>query len=173
MNATILHESRGAHPAETASEANDAPAGRSFRGMAAGKVLGPAGHHPLNAPAASFYTMTGTARSCWMRSGIFPGRKRSRPTALSANSSRALNREFEEKLIGKVLSKAACTLFLPSPLRIARILWHMIPFVRRGLGCLFRRRMKVELLDAPLHLRFCLPQRLRNRRYGDVPAGGR
>src|SRR5699024_10627367 len=38
--------------------------------------------------------------------------------------------------------------FLPSPLRIARILWHMIPFVRRGLRCLLRRRIKVELLDA-------------------------
>ncbi len=71
-----------------------------------------------------------------------------RTTSLPAHSSRALNREFEEKLVGKVLCKAACTLFLPSPLRIARILWHMIPFVRRGLGCLFRRRMKVELLDA-------------------------
>ena len=71
-----------------------------------------------------------------------------RTTSLPAHSSRALNREFEEKLVGKVLCKAACTLFLPSPLRIALILWHTIPFVRRGLGCLFRRRMKVELLDA-------------------------
>ena len=69
-------------------------------------------------------------------------------TALPAHSTRALNREFEEKLIGKVLCKAACTLFLPSPLRIARILWHMIPFVRRGVHCLLRRRIKVELLDA-------------------------
>lgn len=50
--------------------------------------------------------------------------------------------------MGKVLCKAACTLFLPSPLRIARILWHMIPFVRRGLHCLLRRRVQVELLDA-------------------------
>lgn len=67
---------------------------------------------------------------------------------LPAHSSRALNREFEEKLVGKVLCKAACTLFLPSPLRIARIVWQMIPFVRRGLHCLFRRRINVELLDA-------------------------
>ena len=50
--------------------------------------------------------------------------------------------------MAKVVCKAACTLFLPSPLRIARILWHMIPFVRRGLRCLLRRRIKVELLDA-------------------------
>lgn len=69
-------------------------------------------------------------------------------TSLPAHSNRALNREFEEKLVGKVFCKAACTLFLPSPLRVARILWHMIPFVRRGLHCLLRRRIKVELLDA-------------------------
>ena len=50
--------------------------------------------------------------------------------------------------MANVVCKAACTLFLPPPLRIARILWHMIPFVRRGLRCLLRRRVKVELLDA-------------------------
>ena len=78
----------------------------------------------------------------------FSWKKAEQTTALPAHSSRALNREFEEKLVGKVLCKAACSLFLPSPLRIARILWHMVPFVRRGLHCLFHRRIKVELLDA-------------------------
>ena len=78
----------------------------------------------------------------------FSWQEAERTTALPAHSSRALNREFEEKLVAKVVCKAACTLFLPSPLRIARILWHMIPFVRRGLRCLLRRRIKVELLDA-------------------------
>ena len=68
--------------------------------------------------------------------------------SLPSHSTRALNREFEEKLVSKVVMKAACTLCLPSPLRIARIVWHMIPFVRRGLRCLLRRRIKVELLDA-------------------------
>ena len=78
----------------------------------------------------------------------FSWREAEQTISLPAHSSRALNREFEEKLVGKVLCKAACTLFLPSPLRIARILWHMIPFVRRGLHCMLRRRVKVELLDA-------------------------
>lgn len=78
----------------------------------------------------------------------FSWQEAERTTALPAHSTRALNREFEEKLVTKVVCKAACTLFLPSPLRIARILWHMIPFVRRGLRCLLRRRIKVELLDA-------------------------
>ena len=59
-----------------------------------------------------------------------------------------LNRQYQEKLVGKVLVKAACSLFLPSPLQIARICWISFPFLRRGLRCLLRRRMHVELLDA-------------------------
>ena len=70
--------------------------------------------------------------------------------------------------MAKVVCKAACTLFLPSPLRIARILWHMIPFVRRGLHCLLRRRVKVELAGCPLHFHFRLSKGLRNRRNGPL-----
>lgn len=67
---------------------------------------------------------------------------------LPAHSSRELNREFQEKLVGKVSLKLASTLFLPRPLRIIRILWHSLPFLKHGFHCLFRRKMKVELLDA-------------------------
>ena len=67
---------------------------------------------------------------------------------LPDHSTRALNREFQEKLVGKVAVKAAAALFLPAPLRIARIVWHMIPFLRRGMRCLGRHQIKVELLDA-------------------------
>ena len=65
-----------------------------------------------------------------------------------AHSTRELGRRFEEKLVGKVLAKAACALFLPPPLRAARVVWHMLPFLRRGLRCLVRGKLKVELLDA-------------------------
>mgnify|MGYP000550285218 CR=1 FL=1 len=44
--------------------------------------------------------------------------------------------------------KGVSTLFFPTPLRIARVVWHMIPFLSKGLRCLGRRRIKVELLDA-------------------------
>jgi len=71
-----------------------------------------------------------------------------RTTRLPDHSIRTINRQFEEKLVGKVVSKVASTLFLPPTLRAVRILWHMIPFIRRGLRCLFRHRIKVELLDA-------------------------
>ena len=67
---------------------------------------------------------------------------------LSGHSTRTLNREFQEKLVGKVAVKAAAALFLPAPLRIARIVWHMIPFLHRGLRCLGHRQIKVEMLDA-------------------------
>ena len=67
---------------------------------------------------------------------------------LPAHSTRALNREFQEKLVGKVALKLAGVLFFPKPIRIANILWHAIPFLRKGLRCLLRREMKVELLDA-------------------------
>ena len=67
---------------------------------------------------------------------------------LPSHSTRALNREFQEKLVGKVLMKGVSTLFFPTPLRIARVVWHMIPFLSKGIRCLGRRKIKVELLDA-------------------------
>ena len=67
---------------------------------------------------------------------------------LPGHSTRELNREFQEKLVGKVLMKGAAALFLPAPLRIARVVWHMVPFLHKGIRCLGRRKIKVELLDA-------------------------
>lgn len=67
---------------------------------------------------------------------------------LPGHSTRALNREFEEKLVGKVVRKAFSVLFLPAPLRIARVLFQTVPFLRQGLRCLWRKQIKVDLLDA-------------------------
>ena len=64
------------------------------------------------------------------------------------HSSRALNRQYQEKLVGKGLTKAACALFLPAPLQIARVCWLSVPFLRRGLRRLLRGQLRVELLDA-------------------------
>ena len=70
-------------------------------------------------------------------------------TALTpTHSGRALNREYQEKLVGKVVTKFACTLFLPAPLQIARTIWLSLPFLGRGLKRLLRGELKVELLDA-------------------------
>lgn len=67
---------------------------------------------------------------------------------LPAQSTRAINRTFKEKLIGKVLSRVGCRLFLPAPLRMVRFVRHMVPFLWRGLCCLRQGKLKVELLDA-------------------------
>lgn len=65
-----------------------------------------------------------------------------------SHSARALNREYQEKLVMMVGKRAFFRLFMPAPIRVARICWHMLPYLRRGFRCLLHREMKVELLDA-------------------------
>ena len=67
--------------------------------------------------------------------------------AVPTHSTRELNREFQEKLVGKIFRKGL-SFFLPAPLKAARVGLHMIPFMRKGFGCLARREMSVDLLDA-------------------------
>ena len=67
---------------------------------------------------------------------------------LSTPSSRAINRQFREKLVSKVLVRVGCRLFLPRPLRLLRLARHLLPFMGRVLRCLCRRQLRVELLDA-------------------------
>lgn len=78
----------------------------------------------------------------------FSWQEAEKTTSLTTTSTRELNREFQERLVGKVMRKVLFSLYLPSPLRIAQVLWHMIPFVRRGLHCLLHGHIKVDLLDA-------------------------
>ena len=93
-------------------------------------------------------TYTGDREAVLSALGAFTWAGAESSVTLPGHSTRALNREFQEKLVGKVALKAAAALFLPAPLRIARIVWHMIPFLRRGLRCLGHRQIKVEMLDA-------------------------
>ena len=93
-------------------------------------------------------TFTGERETVLSALGAFTWAGAEASVALPDHSTRAMNREFQEKLVGKVAVKAAATLFLPAPLRIARVIWHMAPFLRKGLRCLGRRQIKVELLDA-------------------------
>ena len=146
MNATILHESRGRirfrlrQKQMTLAQADLLEAWIQGKSWCRQVTV-----HERTCCVILYYD--GTRQAVLNEIRHFSWQEAERTTALPAHSSRALNREFEEKLVTKVVCKAACTLFLPPPLRIARILWHMIPFVRRGLRCLLRRRIKVELLD--------------------------
>ncbi|MBS4917471.1 MAG: heavy metal translocating P-type ATPase [Clostridiales bacterium] len=78
----------------------------------------------------------------------FSWKQAEQSVSLPTHSSRMLNRQFEEKLMGKAALKLVSTLFLPTPLRIARVLWHALPFLRKGMRCLRQNKIKVELLDA-------------------------
>lgn len=93
-------------------------------------------------------TYTGDREAVLSALGAFTWAGAESSVTLPGHSTRTLNREFQEKLVGKVAVKAAAALFLPAPLRIARIVWHMIPFLHRGLRCLGHRQIKVEMLDA-------------------------
>ena len=93
-------------------------------------------------------TYTGDRETVLSALGAFTWAGAESSVTLPGHSTRALNREFQEKLVGKVAMKAAAALFLPTPLRIARVVWHMIPFLHRGLRCLGHRQIKVEMLDA-------------------------
>ena len=93
-------------------------------------------------------TYTGSRETVLTALSAFTWADAESSVTLPGHSTRELNREFQEKLVGKVLMKGAAALFLPAPLRIARVVWHMVPFLHKGLRCLGRRKIKVELLDA-------------------------
>ena len=147
MNATILHESRGRIRFRLRQKQMTLAQADLLEAWVQGKSwCRQVTVHERTCCVILYYD--GTRQAVLNEIRHFSWQEAEQTTVLPAHSSRALNREFEEKLVAKVVCKAACTLFLPPPLRLARILWHMIPFVRRGMGCLLRRRVKVELLDA-------------------------
>ena len=64
------------------------------------------------------------------------------------HTPRALNREFEDKLVGSVMNRAFTKLFLPLPVRSVLAVWKAVPYVSAGLKALFRRKLSVSVLDA-------------------------
>ena len=62
--------------------------------------------------------------------------------------SRKLNQEYQEKMCNLVAGHFFRKLFLPAPIRAAYTVWRSIAFVWKGVRCLLRRRLEVEVLDA-------------------------
>ena len=62
--------------------------------------------------------------------------------------SRKLNQEYQEKMCDLVAGHFFRKLFLPAPIRAAYTVWRSISFVWKGVRCLLRRRLEVEVLDA-------------------------
>ena len=64
------------------------------------------------------------------------------------NSGRALNRQYQERLVNMVLFRAARVLFLPTPLQQLYTLFRSVRYLWHGARCLLRSKLEVEVLDA-------------------------
>lgn len=63
-------------------------------------------------------------------------------------TSRALNREFEDKLVSKVLLRFASKMFLPAPVRAAVAVVRSVRYIGEGLKSLLHGKLSVSVLDA-------------------------
>lgn len=64
------------------------------------------------------------------------------------NSSRSLNRYYQDKLASLVLGRIVRKLLLPIPLRNIRTTLCSVRYIWRGLRCVFNKKFDVEVLDA-------------------------
>ena len=64
------------------------------------------------------------------------------------HTARALNREFEDKLVSAVIRRFSSKLFLPLPLRSAIAVYHSLHYIKAGLQALIKGRLSVSVLDA-------------------------
>ena len=64
------------------------------------------------------------------------------------HTSRALNREFEDRLAVTVMCRCISKLFLPAPVTAAVALARSVRYLREGLSALLRGQLSVAVLDA-------------------------
>ena len=64
------------------------------------------------------------------------------------HTSRALNREYEDKLSWTVIRRVISKLFFPLPLTTALAVFHSVKYIREGLSALLHGRLSVAVLDA-------------------------
>lgn len=64
------------------------------------------------------------------------------------HTSRVLNREFEDKLVMKVLLRFASKSFLPAPIRAGMAIIRSVRYISEGLKSLLNGKLSVSVLDA-------------------------
>ena len=64
------------------------------------------------------------------------------------HTARALNREYEDKLVFTVCRRIVSRLFLPAPITTALALIRSVKYIRHGLSALLRGKLSVAVLDA-------------------------
>lgn len=65
-----------------------------------------------------------------------------------AHTGRALNREFQNKLLLTVTRRYLRRWFLPQPIRMALTVFNAVRYIWKGLKCLLRGKIEVPVLDA-------------------------
>ncbi len=74
--------------------------------------------------------------------------KATAPELVPEHSTRELNREFEDKLVGTVLRRYASKLFLPFPVRAVIAAVKSVKYIGAGLKSLLQGKLSVAVLDA-------------------------
>ena len=103
---------------------------------------------------ATVYDRTGDAVIC------FDGPRETVTKALSSfaysneqarapeHSSRAMSREFEDKLVASLCWRGMKQLFIPGSVRTLITVARSVPYIKAGLSCLMHKKIQVPVLDA-------------------------
>ena len=67
---------------------------------------------------------------------------------MPTTGTRALNQEFQEKLVTKCLTRCFTKIFLPAPVRAVWTAIQSVPYIINGVRKLAGRKLEVEVLDA-------------------------
>ena len=105
---------------------------------------------------ATVYERTADACVCFSgdRASVIQALRRFRyvsvevPEAVLANSGRALNNEYKDKIASQIAWHYARKLLLPYPLRAAWTIWKSLHYLKAGLYSLAHRKLEVAVLDA-------------------------
>ena len=145
MKCTILHETRGrmrVHTMQGAMSLQQADILEAYLNQTPGVTK------------ATVYDRTGDAVIC------YDGPREEVTKALSSfayaneqalapeHSSRAMNREFEDKLVASLCWRGIKQLFVPSSVRTLITVARSVPYIKAGLMCLMHMKIQVPVLDA-------------------------
>lgn len=70
------------------------------------------------------------------------------PDGYLASSGRELNAQYRDRLIGNAALHYARRWLLPAPVRACYVIWQSAHFLKKGIKCLWQRKIEVPVLDA-------------------------
>ena len=145
MKCTILHETRGrmrVHTMQGAMSLQQADILEAYLNRTPGVTK------------ATVYDRTGDAVICYdcprtavvkaLSSFAYANEQALAPE----HSSRAMNREFEDKLVASLCWRGIKQLFVPSSVRTLITVTRSVPYIKAGLTCLMHKKIQVPVLDA-------------------------